>query len=56
MTVKIRQWAELKEVALAAKNDGKIVGFTNGCFDILHVGHVQYLQAAKKNVTFLSLV
>lgn len=27
-------------------NRGKIV-FTNGCFDILHVGHVQYLQEAK---------
>lgn len=26
---------------------GKIV-FTNGCFDILHAGHVQYLQAAKQ--------
>ncbi len=26
---------------------GKLV-FTNGCFDILHVGHVSYLQAAKQ--------
>ncbi|MBR1397522.1 MAG: D-glycero-beta-D-manno-heptose 1-phosphate adenylyltransferase [Selenomonadaceae bacterium] len=28
-------------------NDKKVV-FTNGCFDILHVGHVRYLEAAKK--------
>ena len=27
-------------------SDNKIV-FTNGCFDLLHVGHVRYLQAAK---------
>jgi len=31
------------------KKDGKKIVFTNGCFDILHVGHVQYLaQAAEK--------
>jgi rfaE bifunctional protein nucleotidyltransferase chain/domain len=29
------------------RHGGKIV-FTNGCFDILHVGHVDYLQKAKK--------
>lgn len=27
---------------------GKSVVFTNGCFDILHVGHVRYLQEAKE--------
>jgi D-beta-D-heptose 7-phosphate kinase/D-beta-D-heptose 1-phosphate adenosyltransferase len=27
---------------------GKIVVFTNGCFDLLHVGHVRYLTAAKE--------
>jgi cytidyltransferase-like protein len=26
---------------------GKCIVFTNGCFDILHVGHVRYLTAAK---------
>jgi len=30
------------------KQNGKTVVFTNGCFDILHVGHVRYLQKAKK--------
>ena len=28
--------------------DGKKIVFTNGCFDILHVGHLNYLQKAKK--------
>ena len=29
------------------KDKGSKIVFTNGCFDILHVGHVRYLQAAK---------
>jgi D-beta-D-heptose 7-phosphate kinase/D-beta-D-heptose 1-phosphate adenosyltransferase len=29
------------------KRDGKRIVFTNGCFDLLHVGHVRYLQQAK---------
>ena len=28
--------------------DGKKVVFTNGCFDLLHVGHVRYLKAARE--------
>ncbi len=30
------------------KNQGKKVVFTNGCFDILHVGHLRYLEQAKE--------
>lgn len=30
------------------KNEGKSLVFTNGCFDLLHVGHVDYLTAASK--------
>ncbi|ARM30251.1 D-glycero-beta-D-manno-heptose 1-phosphate adenylyltransferase [Prosthecochloris sp. HL-130-GSB] len=33
----VRQW----------QGDGKMVVFTNGCFDILHAGHVQYLEKAR---------
>ena len=36
----------LKEIDICRKLDKRIV-FTNGCFDILHVGHVRYLAAAK---------
>ncbi|MCX7698110.1 MAG: D-glycero-beta-D-manno-heptose 1-phosphate adenylyltransferase [Candidatus Goldbacteria bacterium] len=30
------------------KNKGKKIVFTNGCFDIIHVGHIKLLNAAKK--------
>lgn len=31
----------------SAKSSGKKIVFTNGCFDLLHVGHVRYLQEAR---------
>ena len=31
-----------------AKNKNKKIVFTNGCFDILHLGHLEYLNEAKK--------
>lgn len=38
--------SDLKQ-ALGANYSGQTVVFTNGCFDILHLGHVRYLQGAK---------
>jgi len=43
----------LTEPALAAalereRSDGKSIAFANGCFDVLHVGHIRYLQDAAK--------
>ncbi len=38
---------ELLPVRKRIKAEGKLVVFTNGCFDILHRGHVEYLQKAK---------
>jgi D-beta-D-heptose 7-phosphate kinase/D-beta-D-heptose 1-phosphate adenosyltransferase len=32
----------------AARDAGKTVVFTNGCFDLLHAGHVDYLEAARR--------
>lgn len=49
MKEKIKGWEELREIVRKAKADGKKVAFTNGCFDIVHVGHTRYLQEAKKN-------
>src|SRR5271154_5220278 len=40
---KIKSVAELAAVA----GSGRQIVFTNGCFDLLHVGHVRYLQAAR---------
>ena len=38
----------LKEKIDHLKKEGKKIVFTNGCFDILHVGHTRYLREAKK--------
>jgi len=45
----------LKEKLDALRKDGKKIAFTNGCFDILHVGHVRYLREAKKTADVLVL-
>lgn len=37
----------LKEVCAEARRAGKSIAFANGCFDLLHVGHVRYLQGAR---------
>ncbi len=44
-----------KEVAERARARGQTVVFTNGCFDILHAGHVQYLQEARDEGDLLIL-
>ena len=40
--------AQLKLICKEAKEDSLKVVFTNGCFDILHAGHLSYLEAAKE--------
>jgi rfaE bifunctional protein nucleotidyltransferase chain/domain len=37
---------ELTRLVAADRQAGRTVAFANGCFDLLHVGHVRYLQAA----------
>jgi len=44
---KILSPAELKEEIRRKKALGRKVVFTNGCFDLLHVGHIRYLQEAR---------
>ena len=39
---------ELAKRVAAAKADGARVVFANGCFDVLHVGHVRYLAGARE--------
>ena len=38
---------EIAQVAAEFRREGKKVVFTNGCFDLLHAGHVMYLQEAR---------
>lgn len=44
---KIKRRSELVELVREAQTEGKTVVFTNGVFDILHVGHVRYLESAR---------
>jgi len=39
---------ELVEIRQRLRSEGKQVVFTNGCFDILHRGHIEYLNKAKE--------
>jgi len=44
---KIKSQAELKSQIETWQKAGKKVVFTNGCFDILHLGHIDYLEKAQ---------
>lgn len=43
----------IKEACDTVRADGGTIVFTNGCFDILHAGHVRYLTAAEAMGDFL---
>lgn len=43
----IKSFEDIKQIIKRYKKNGKKIVFTNGCFDILHVGHVKYLEIAK---------
>ena len=45
---KILDRLTLKEKVDLLRGEGKRLVFTNGCFDLLHIGHVRYLQAARR--------
>ena len=45
---KIYQRSELASILQQARADGTVVVTTNGCFDVLHLGHLRYLQAARQ--------
>jgi len=47
MRSKILKLSDLIQIIKDLRKSGKQIVFTNGCFDILHVGHVRYLAAAK---------
>ena len=47
MSGKVKSLDELKSITVQARRNGKTVVFTNGCFDLLHRGHVHVLREAK---------
>ena len=48
MKDKIKNLGELVEIVGVLKKEGKKIVFTNGCFDLLHIGHVRCFQDSKK--------
>ena len=44
---KIKTLAQLRLIRARLKKQGRRMVFTNGCFDLLHYGHVQYLEKAR---------
>jgi D-glycero-beta-D-manno-heptose 1-phosphate adenylyltransferase len=48
MNPKRKDARELEGIVSRARRDGRTVVFANGCFDLIHVGHVRYLQHARQ--------
>ncbi|MBI1748220.1 MAG: adenylyltransferase/cytidyltransferase family protein [Acidobacteria bacterium] len=44
---KLKTAAELQPLIRSLQAAGRTVVFANGCFDLIHVGHIRYLEAAK---------
>ncbi len=53
MNGKIRFLPVLTTELAVRRDKGERVVFTNGCFDLLHVGHIRYLQAARRMADLL---
>jgi len=47
MKQKIKEREELSTIIKDLRAKGKRIVFTNGCFDLLHLGHIRYLEEAK---------
>ncbi len=48
LTAKVKPLNELLPAVARHKQEGKKIVFTNGCYDLLHVGHVRCFQQARK--------
>jgi D-glycero-beta-D-manno-heptose 1-phosphate adenylyltransferase len=44
---KIKSLQELRAILAAHRSSGRKIVFANGCFDLLHAGHIRYLESAK---------
>lgn len=45
---KLKTLAALQEIALRERKNGRTIVLANGCFDLIHAGHIRYLKEAKK--------
>jgi rfaE bifunctional protein nucleotidyltransferase chain/domain len=52
---KIHSRDQLLEAGARARASGKTIVFANGAFDLLHVGHVRYLEAARREGDWLAV-
>ena len=48
MSAKIIPRPEVRALGTQLREEGSRIAFANGCFDLLHVGHVRYLRAARE--------
>jgi D-glycero-beta-D-manno-heptose 1-phosphate adenylyltransferase len=48
MSGKIISRSKVRALGEELRREGRRIAFANGCFDLLHVGHVRYLQAARE--------
>lgn len=48
LSQKVHDRNQLASILQQAKTEGAVVVTTNGCFDVLHLGHLRYLQAARQ--------
>jgi D-beta-D-heptose 7-phosphate kinase/D-beta-D-heptose 1-phosphate adenosyltransferase len=51
--LKIKELPEARKQIDKLRSENKKIVFTNGCFDILHIGHARYLYAARELGEFL---
>jgi D-beta-D-heptose 7-phosphate kinase/D-beta-D-heptose 1-phosphate adenosyltransferase len=49
----VQTWDEVHDIVTQKRAQGKKIVFTNGCFDILHAGHISLLQQARQEGDFL---
>ncbi len=52
---KLRSVEDLMSELTLRRDRGEMIAFTNGCFDILHAGHVDYLQRCRREASVLVL-
>jgi len=46
---KFKTLPQLQKIVRSERNKGKIIVLANGCFDLIHAGHIRYLREAKKH-------